>query len=58
MRSSVPSTPIGAMAQVYKYYCPLCMAHFEDVLTSACCGNYCCLDCALSYLNSRNIPVI
>lgn len=57
MRSCVPSTPQGPLAQVYKYYCPLCMAHYEDVFTARCCGNYCCLNCVISYLNSKNIKV-
>jgi hypothetical protein len=55
MKSSVPFTPAGDEANVYKYYCPLCMEHWKGVLKSRCCGNYACLRCTTDYLGSRGL---
>ena len=39
----------------YKYYCPLCMRYFENILNLPCCSNYICFECCLEYLNSKGI---
>ena len=31
--------------QVYKYYCPICMRYFNNILVSSCCENYVCRHC-------------
>jgi hypothetical protein len=53
MRSSVPFTPVGAQADDFPYYCPLCMEHFKDILVSPCCGNYACAQCSTDYLATQ-----
>lgn len=44
----------------YKYYCPLCMRHFEDILVTPCCSNYICLECStgkylITFYNSKAV---
>jgi len=29
----------------YKYYCPICLRYFNNMLMSLCCSNYTCLFC-------------
>lgn len=50
-------TPSGELCNVYKYYCPLCMSFFKDILKSKCCGNYVCIECCTSYLEKRSYKV-
>lgn len=52
---SIPYTPVGDEADIYKYYCPLCMQFFTEILKSPCCGNYICVDCFKDYLISKGI---
>jgi hypothetical protein len=51
----MPYTPTGADAEVYKYYCPLCMLYFKNILKGACCGNYLCFACTRDYVASKGI---
>jgi len=39
----------------FKYYCPLCMRHFEDILYVPCCRNYLCLECCIGFLASKGM---
>lgn len=55
LRSSVPFTPIGKEASIYRYYCPLCMEFFESILKTKCCGNYICLKCTIEYLKVKGL---
>lgn len=55
---SIPYTPVGDEANVYRYYCPLCMLYFKKILKSQCCGNYICVQCTVDYLNSKGINKI
>lgn len=57
MLECVPDTPIGSAANVYPYYCPLCMEYFKDILRSTCCGNYVCLPCATSFVQGKHVEV-
>ena len=52
---SVPYTPVGSEALIFKYYCPLCMLFFKEIMKSGCCGNYICMDCFTGYLQSKGI---
>jgi len=52
---SIPYTPVGDEAEVFKYYCPLCMLFFKAIMKVSCCGNYICLDCFNDYLHSKGI---
>mmetsp|Transcript_20660 Transcript_20660/g.34594 ORF Transcript_20660/g.34594 Transcript_20660/m.34594 type:complete len:606 (-) Transcript_20660:598-2415(-) len=51
----VPYTPEGEEASVFKYYCPLCMQYFKEIMKSGCCGNYICVQCCREYLDTKNI---
>eukprot|EP01035_Chromulina_nebulosa_P008376 gene8376-11349_t len=51
----VPYTPVGSEALVFKYYCPLCMRFFKDIMKGDCCGNYVCIECFNDYLESKGI---
>lgn len=53
----VAYTPAGDMADVYKYYCPLCMSFFKDILKSGCCGNYICSECCVDFLSNQQYKV-
>ena len=55
MLNCVSSTPQGDDASKYPYYCPLCMEHFQDILEARCCGNYICLPCCLTFVQSKGI---
>eukprot|EP00744_Colponema_vietnamica_P001538 GILI01002536.1.p1 GENE.GILI01002536.1~~GILI01002536.1.p1 ORF type:complete len:279 (+),score=23.59 GILI01002536.1:92-928(+) len=39
-------TPVGDLADTYKYNCPLCMRFFSHMLHTACCKRYVCHLCA------------
>lgn len=55
--SSIPYTPNADEARVFRYYCPLCMLYFRNILKMKCCGNYTCQQCAIDYLNARGVAV-
>ena len=50
---SVPYTPYGDEANVYKYYCPLCMQHFDKTMKTKCCANYMCRRCFYEYVQTK-----
>lgn len=56
--SKISYTPVGEQLQLYKYYCPLCMSFFQDIIISKCCKNYICSECIVDYLLKRNFQVI
>lgn len=51
-------TPAGDDAQLYKYYCPLCMSFFQNILKTQCCGNYTCVECTVSFINKHGYKVL
>jgi hypothetical protein len=53
--SNVPYTPTGEEADLYKYYCPLCMLYYQSILKSQCCNNYLCIFCTKDYLLTKHI---
>lgn len=53
----VPYTPHGDEASVFKYYCPLCMQYFKDVMKMKCCGNYICAQCCKDYIGTKGITL-
>jgi hypothetical protein len=53
--SNVPYTPTGEEADLYKYYCPLCMLYYQSILKSKCCNNYLCIFCTKDYLITKHI---
>ena len=55
--SCIAHTPNGEETHVFKYYCPLCMSFFRDILKSSCCGNYTCFPCCIDFLGIRGIKV-
>jgi len=56
LAESIPFTPAGEQASVFKFYCPLCMEFYKSILKSGqCCGNYICLGCTLDYLGTKNL---
>lgn len=57
MKSFISFTPIGDDFNQYKYYCPICMNHYKDILKSSCCNNYICYPCTEGFLSSKRIEV-
>jgi len=55
---SIPYTPHGDEATVFKYYCPLCMQYFREIMKMKCCGNYLCISCCKDYANTKKIDLI
>lgn len=53
--ANIPYTPTGEEAEIYKYYCPLCMLYFKSILKSKCCGNYICFLCTKDYLHTKHV---
>ena len=53
----VPYTPHGDEAAVFKYYCPLCMQYFRDIMKMKCCGNYMCVDCCKDYVRTKQVDL-
>ena len=51
-------TPIAkAERDQYKFACPLCFCYFTDtILTTSCCSNYTCYQCALDHAKSHDLP--
>jgi hypothetical protein len=54
---SVPYTPHGDEAAIYKYYCPLCMQYFREIMKMKCCGNYLCISCCKDYIRAKRIDM-
>lgn len=54
-KCSVPYTPNGDEANIYKYYCPLCMQYYKFMWKSQCCANYICLPCTQDYLKAKGV---
>lgn len=46
-------TPMGAERDVFKFYCPICMFYYKDILATACCKNYLCYTCAVGYIKGK-----
>jgi len=46
-------TPMGAEKETFKFYCPLCMFYYKDILGTACCKNYVCYTCAVEYIKGK-----
>lgn len=46
-------TPIGARAAEYKFFCPLCMLYFKEILATPCCEAYICATCHADFVNSN-----
>jgi hypothetical protein len=57
--NKISHTPIGdQQVSIYKYYCPLCMSFYQDILVcSSCCRHYICSECSADYLLKRNCQV-
>lgn len=55
--SKISYTPMGELTHQYKYYCPVCMSYFMDIMRSSCCGNYTCVECCAEYLNKHDCAV-
>ena len=51
----IPYTPTGDEAQVFRYYCPLCMLFYNKMNKTVCCQHYLCKQCSLDYLESKGI---
>ena len=51
---SIDHTPQGLEIEQFKYFCPLCMLYFRDVLTTSCCSNYVCYGCALQCVRGKH----
>lgn len=52
-RLCVSATPQGKLAESYKYYCPICMNHFQRIQQSECCGGYICVPCCLAHIGRQ-----
>ena len=40
-------------SDTHKFYCPICMLYYKETLRTACCGNYLCEGCAVSFINGK-----
>jgi hypothetical protein len=58
LSSNVPYTPKGSEADIFKYYCPLCMLYFKNILKGSCCGNYICFTCTKDYVATKGLDHI
>ncbi len=56
--TNIPYTPKGTDVEIFKYYCPLCMLYFKNILKGACCGNYICFACTRDYVATKGIDNI
>lgn len=54
-KNAIPYTPKGDEADIFRYYCPLCMQYFQLILRTTCCKNYICLSCTRDWLQSKHI---
>jgi hypothetical protein len=57
LRQALQHTPQGPDKQKYRYYCPLCMEFFQDILASKCCMNYLCLQCCGDFLKTKKLDI-
>lgn len=46
---AMAETPSGADADVFRYYCPLCMLYFKSINRMSCCSEYVCDYCVAEY---------
>lgn len=55
---NIPYTPTGVEAELFKYYCPLCMLYFKTILKTKCCGNYMCFVCTRDYVHTKGLDYV
>lgn len=46
-------TPAGAQANEFKFFCPLCMMYYREVLETTCCRSYVCGFCHADFVMSQ-----
>jgi hypothetical protein len=46
-------TPAGAQANEFKFFCPLCMMYFREILETTCCTEYICGFCHAEFVVSQ-----
>ena len=42
-------------SETNKFYCPICMLYYKETLRTACCANYLCEGCAVSFINGKAV---
>ena len=47
------ATPMGKMAEEFKYFCPLCMMFYKDIREMPCCKQYTCTFCLADFLHTK-----
>jgi hypothetical protein len=50
-------TPSGAAANVYRFYCPLCMLYFKSISRMSCCQQYICTFCVTDYVARQGVKL-
>ena len=55
-KAGLAETPIGKVADEYKYYCPICMMFFRSILELPCCQQSTCSFCFSEYLQRQRPP--
>lgn len=53
MRLNLPSTPSASTRKSHKFYCPICMDYYMEILQSGCCKNYICSNCAKGFVGKK-----
>mmetsp|Transcript_2000 Transcript_2000/g.5714 ORF Transcript_2000/g.5714 Transcript_2000/m.5714 type:complete len:236 (+) Transcript_2000:346-1053(+) len=57
MNVAMPQTPSGAAADIYRFYCPLCMLYFKSIHRMSCCLHHVCCFCLAEYTSRQSIDV-
>ena len=52
-KAGLAETPIGKAADEYRYYCPICMMFFKNILELPCCQHSTCSFCFSEYLQRQ-----
>jgi len=46
-------TPVGKLAEEYKFFCPLCMMFYKNIREVPCCKQYICTFCLGDFLHAK-----
>lgn len=46
-------TPVGKLAEEFRFFCPVCMMFFRSILETECCKQSICLFCLSEHIDAR-----
>jgi len=54
--AGMAATPVGKLAEEYKFFCPLCMMFYRNIREMPCCQQHICAYCLFDFLQTKQSP--